>query len=79
MEVQTDANACKGMLLRRGAGRVKHLCTKQLWVQGAIECHGIRITKIPRDTNCSDLLTHVVSREVLKVVLAMMNYHVSEL
>ena len=79
LEVQTDASACKGMLLRRGAGRVKHLCTKQLWVQGAIESQGIKITKIPREENCSDLLTHVVSKEVLKVFLEMMSYQVSEL
>ena len=30
LTVQTDASACLGMLLRRGAGRVKHLSTKQL-------------------------------------------------
>ena len=27
----TDASACKGMLLRHGTGKVKHLSVKQLW------------------------------------------------
>ena len=70
LELRTDASACKGMLLRRGAGRVKHFCTKQLWVQGAIENHGIKIMKIPREYNFADLLTHLVSKEVLRKVHA---------
>ena len=77
LEILTDASACKGMLLRRGAGRVKHLVTKQLWVQGAIECQGIRVLKIPRDDNFADMLTHLVSREVLSKFLADMNFSTS--
>ena len=34
MELFVDASACRGMLLRQGTGKVKHLTTKQLWVQG---------------------------------------------
>ena len=30
MKMCTDASACKGMLLRHGAGKVKHLSVKQL-------------------------------------------------
>ena len=77
LEILTDASACRGMLLRRGAGRVKHLVTKQLWVQGAIECQGIRVLKIPRDDNFADMLTHLVSREVLSKFLADMNFSTS--
>ena len=57
LEFMTDANACKGILLRKGAGRIKHLATKQLWSQEAILEHNVRVIKIPRDTNPSDLLT----------------------
>ena len=60
--LETDASACKGMLLRRGVGRVKHLSTKQLWVQGAVESYEIKILQIPRALNCADMWTHVVSR-----------------
>lgn len=35
-----DANACKGILLRTGTGRVNHASTKQLWVQGAYRATG---------------------------------------
>ena len=56
--VYVDSSACNGMLLRTGAGKVKHLSTKQLWVQAAAEMHGISVFKIPRAGNCADLLTH---------------------
>ena len=56
--VHVDSSACKGMLLRAGAGKVKHLSTKQLWVQAAAEMYGIDVVKIPRAGNCADLLTH---------------------
>ena len=56
--VHVDSSACKGMLLRAGAGKVKHLSTKQLWVQAAAEIYGINVCKIPRTGNCADLLTH---------------------
>ena len=46
------------MLLRTGTGRVKHLSTKQLWVQAAIEAFPMIIQKVPRTENCADTLTH---------------------
>ena len=43
-----DSSACKGMVLRAGTGKVKHLSTKQLWIQAATQTHGIDVCKIPR-------------------------------
>lgn len=58
MHVKTDASAARGIVLRRGAGRIKHLTAKQLWVQESIRTHGILVEKIPRESNIADLLTH---------------------
>ena len=58
VEIETDASVCKSILLRHGSGKIKHLSTKQLWVQGAIESYGMKILKIPREHNPADLLTH---------------------
>ena len=58
IEIETDASVCKSILLRHGSGKIKHLSTKQLWVQGAIESYGIKVMKIPREKNPADLLTH---------------------
>ena len=62
------------MLLRRGAGRVKHLSTKQLWVQGAIESHGIAVRKITRALNPADFLTHIASTEDAQRFMYMLGY-----
>jgi len=63
VSLSTDASVCKSILLRHGAGKIKHLSTKQLWVQGAIEAYGIGVHKIPREVNSADLMTHGCSNE----------------
>jgi hypothetical protein len=56
--IETDSSAAKGTIMRHGAGRMKHLSTKQLWVQGAVKVYGITPVKICRSINSADLLTH---------------------
>ena len=53
---KTDASACKGILLRQGAGTVKHLNVKTLWVQEVIQERGLIVEKIRRDMNPADAL-----------------------
>ena len=60
--LMTDSSAAKGTLTRRGSGKIKHLTTKQLWVQEAIRNYHIEVRKIPRDVNSADLLTHQCNR-----------------
>ena len=57
-----DASAAKGTLLRKGAGKIKHLEVRQLWCQSAIERYGIEVIKIPRRLNLADCLTHGISK-----------------
>ena len=57
IRIHVDASACKGMLLRHGTGKVKHLTTKQLWVQGAVQAYGMEVLKVPRAENSADILT----------------------
>ena len=59
--LHVDASACRGMVLRTGVGKIKHLSTKQLWAQAAVSSYGVKVIKIPRAINGSDVLTHVVS------------------
>ena len=75
MIVCTDSSACKGMILRRGSGKVKHLTTKQLWVQGAVRAHEIDIQKIHRDANIADMLTHAVNKREMLDAMREMEYH----
>jgi hypothetical protein len=61
--IYTDSVAAKGIVMRRGAGRVKHLSVKQLWVQEVVRDRDVYICKVPRDLNPADLLTHSCSRQ----------------
>ena len=61
LSLSTDASACRGMLLRHGAGKVKHLSVKQLWAQEAVRYFGVEVHRVPRAENPSDILTHSVS------------------
>ena len=53
-----DASAAKGTLLRKGAGKIKHLEVKQLWCQHAVEKYEVQVINIPRRVNLADILTH---------------------
>ena len=57
-ELLTDSSAAKGMIMRQGAGRVTHLDIKSLWIQEKEGQGDLKVLKIPRLENVSDLLTH---------------------
>ena len=58
VQLYGDSSANHGMIARQGAGKVKHLTVRQLWLQQQSElgvcCHN----KIPRAKNYADMLTH---------------------
>ena len=56
--MRTDASAAIGVIRRQGAGRVKHLQIKQLWLQEKARDEEIKFVKISRVVNFSDLMTH---------------------
>ena len=58
LEVIGDSSASMGILNRMGAGRVKHLEVKQLWVQESVARKVVKVSKIPRRFNLADSLTH---------------------
>ena len=48
--------------MRSGSGRVKHLSTKQLWVQSAVEAFPLHIEKTSRSDKCADMLTNPLAQ-----------------
>ena len=58
VELVMDSSAAKGTVTRRGSGKIKHLTSKQLWIQEAIQSYDIKVIKIDRSLNSADLLTH---------------------
>ena len=68
MEVKMngDSSAVKGILARRGCGKVKHLEVKQLWLQEQVCSGKVDFQNVPRRSNPSDALTHHSTREDAK-------------
>ena len=58
LKIYTDASAANGIVHRLGSGKVKHLSTRQLWLQQHTASGLIKCTKIPRDDNIADSLAH---------------------
>ena len=54
VRVYTDISARNGIVHREGCGRVKHLKTRQLWVQEFVNNKTVDVQKVPRERNCSD-------------------------
>ena len=53
-----DSSASHGVLQRIGSGRVKHLHTRQLWLQEKVYEGSIVVQKVDRCHNWADILTH---------------------
>eukprot|EP00971_Amphidinium_carterae_P211753 4201888-Amphidinium_carterae.1 len=67
-----DATAANGIAHRRGAGKIRHIETCTLWLQGHITSGKIVLSRQPGDENCADLGTkHVEARTLQKHMRAM--------
>ena len=77
MKLYVDASAAKGAILRKGAGRIKHLEVRQLWCQAMVEKYGIEVQTIPRKINLADVLTHAVPRRCLNLFHEAVNIYLT--
>ena len=65
VRMHVDASATKGMVMKRGVGKAKHIEAQHLWVQEKQRRGALDVTKIERNRNVADLLTHhCVSRDL---------------
>ena len=55
--MKTDSTAAKGIVSRRGHGKVKHLQTCELWLQEVVKDKRIDIQKVNAKENPADLMT----------------------
>ena len=63
IKINGDSSAVKGILARRGCGKVKHLELKHLWLQEQVRSGKVEFQKISRSMNPSDALTHHHTKE----------------
>ena len=57
IELLTDASAAKGIAMRIGLGKVRHLEASRLWIQSKVVDGTIRVTKADGNHNKADTLT----------------------
>ena len=69
----TDSDAAKGIALRRGVGKVKHLEVKTLWVQDLIERKKLSIHKVDGRKNPADMMTKYLEGARIQVLCRMMS------
>ena len=55
--VWTDATAAKGIATRRGLGKVRHIHTRELWLQEKLADGDLEIAKVKGEDNPADALT----------------------
>ena len=53
----TDSASAKSLSSRRGAGKIRHIDVKELWLQEAVRKGQIRLFKVRGDRNPADILT----------------------
>ena len=61
--VYTDSSAAKGMAMRRGLGKTRHLEVIYLWLQHLVHRGEVRVKKIPGSENPADLMTKHLSEK----------------
>ena len=50
--LETDSSAAKGIVSRKGVGKVEHLETRTLWVQAQVERGRVKIDQVPTERTC---------------------------
>ena len=69
IQVKADNSAAHAFFHRRGVGRMRHIDSRILRLQGLIAAGGVRLKKIPRTPNLADMLTHTPGAKELEVIL----------
>ncbi len=65
LRVNTDSSAAKSIASRRGCGKVRHLETRELWLQDRVARGDLEIRKVRGEDNIADILTKHVGKDLL--------------
>ena len=78
VHVHTDSSAAIGVTKRYGNGRIRHLQTQFLWIQGLVADSRVVIHKVGGKANPADLMTKYLSGECIKENLVRMHLSVGD-
>ena len=66
VQVNTDSSAAKSITARKGAGRVRHIEVRELWVHERVAKGELKIVKVREEDNVADGLTKLVDKQKIE-------------
>ena len=74
LDLETDSSAAKGVASRRGVGKIRHLHTPLLWLQGRVRRKELKVWKIDGKTNEADIGTKALNGEALDAIMKRLDF-----
>ena len=75
LEVSTDSSAARGIAMRRGVGKVRHLEVRTLWLQDQVDRGIVKINKVSGQTNPADVCTKYLEGRRMQELLEQLPLH----
>ena len=72
VRVSTDSSAARGIAMRRGVGKVRHLEVRTLWLQDQVYRGLSQVAKVAGQTNPSDVCTKYLDGRRLQEMLSLL-------
>eukprot|EP00959_Pyramimonas_sp_CCMP1952_P055991 1169642-Pyramimonas_sp.AAC.1 len=66
LELETDSAAAKGMIHRRGVGRVRHLQARWIWHQDLVRDGDMEVVKVNAKDQVADIGTTPMDKDTLR-------------
>ena len=74
LDIETDSSAAKGVASRRGVGKIRHLHTPLLWLQGRVQRKELKVWKIDGKTNEADIGTKALNGDALDAIMGRLDF-----
>ena len=62
LRVYSDSSSARAVTMRRGVGRLKHLDTREIWIQDELRAHRLEVRGVSSLENLADLFTKPFAR-----------------
>ena len=72
VRVNTDSSAARGIAMRRGVGKVRHLEVRTLWLQAQVDRRLVQMAKIAGEPNPADVCTKYLDGRKLRDMLSIL-------
>ena len=66
LHIHTDSTAARGIALRKGVGKVRHIEVAYLWIQDHLAQQTFKLHKVLGTNNQADLFTKYVAQDLIR-------------